>query len=98
MVTGLSVCSVINFIFGCGAIICAWITGQTYGTTFIHTLVVLFGVLLILNNMFQGCGFPPCNRLITHWVPPKELATKMSIWNASHSIGACSSSRSCAGI
>ena len=27
MVTGLSVCSVINFIFGCGAIICAWITG-----------------------------------------------------------------------
>ena len=77
MVTGLSVCSVINFIFGCGAIICAWITGQTYGTTFIHTLVVLFGVLLILNNMFQGCGFPPCNRLITHWVPPKELATKM---------------------
>ena len=49
MVTGLSVCSVINFIFGCGAIICAWITGQTYGTTFIHTLVVLFGVLLILN-------------------------------------------------
>lgn len=88
MVTGLSVCSVINFIFGCGAIICAWITGQTYGTTFIHTLVVLFGVLLILNNMFQGCGFPPCNRLITHWVPPKELATKMSIWNASHSIGA----------
>ena len=88
MVTGLSVCSVINFIFGCGAIICAWITGQTYGTTFIHTLVVLLGVLLILNNMFQGCGFPPCNRLITHWVPPKELATKMSIWNASHSIGA----------
>lgn len=80
MVTGLSVCSVINFIFGCGAIICAWITGQTYGTTFIHTLVVLFGVLLILNNMFQGCGFPPCNRLITHWVPAKELATKMSIW------------------
>ena len=88
MVTGLSVCSVINFIFGCGAIICAWITGQTYGTTFIHTLVVLFGVLLILNNMFQGCGFPPCNRLITHWVPPKELATKMSVWNTSHSIGA----------
>ena len=50
--------------------------------------MVLFGVLLIVNNMFQGCGFPPCNRLITHWVPPKELATKMSIWNASHSIGA----------
>jgi OPA family glycerol-3-phosphate transporter-like MFS transporter/OPA family sugar phosphate sensor protein UhpC-like MFS transporter len=43
---------------------------------------------MVLNNIFQGCGFPPCNRLITHWVPPHELATKMSIWNASHSIGA----------
>ena len=49
MVTGLSVCSVINFIFGCGAIICAWSTGQTYGSSCIHTLGVLFGVLLILN-------------------------------------------------
>ena len=25
---------------------------------------------------------------MTHWVPPEELATKMSIWNTSHSIGA----------
>ena len=88
MVTGLSVCTVVNILFGCGAIISAWLTGADYGPKFIHTLVVLFGVLLIVNNMFQGCGFPPCNRLITHWVPPKELATKMSVWNTSHSIGA----------
>jgi sugar phosphate permease len=33
-------------------------------------------------------GFPPCVRLLTHWFPPKKLATKMSIWNTSHSIGA----------
>jgi OPA family glycerol-3-phosphate transporter-like MFS transporter/OPA family sugar phosphate sensor protein UhpC-like MFS transporter len=33
-------------------------------------------------------GFPPCARLMTHWFSPKELATKMSIWNTSHSIGA----------
>jgi OPA family glycerol-3-phosphate transporter-like MFS transporter/OPA family sugar phosphate sensor protein UhpC-like MFS transporter len=25
---------------------------------------------------------------LTHWFPPKQLATKMSIWNTSHSIGA----------
>lgn len=24
-----------------------------------HALVVLFGVLLVLNNIFQGSGFPP---------------------------------------
>ena len=33
-------------------------------------------------------GFPPCARLLTHWIPPTELATKMSVWNTSHSIGA----------
>jgi OPA family glycerol-3-phosphate transporter-like MFS transporter/OPA family sugar phosphate sensor protein UhpC-like MFS transporter len=53
-----------------------------------HALIVLFGVLLVLNNIFQGSGFPPCARLLTHWIPPHELATKMSVWNTSHSIGA----------
>ena len=51
-------------------------------------LVAAFGVLLVLNNIFQGSGFPPCARLLTHWIPPHELATKMSVWNTSHSIGA----------
>jgi OPA family glycerol-3-phosphate transporter-like MFS transporter/OPA family sugar phosphate sensor protein UhpC-like MFS transporter len=42
----------------------------------------------MLNGWFQGMGFPPCARLLTHWFPPKMLATKMSIWNTSHCIGA----------
>lgn len=50
--------------------------------------VMAFGVLWVLNGWFQGMGFPPSARLLTHWVPPSELATKMSWWNASHSIGA----------
>jgi OPA family glycerol-3-phosphate transporter-like MFS transporter/OPA family sugar phosphate sensor protein UhpC-like MFS transporter len=50
--------------------------------------VLIFGLVWIFNGWFQGMGFPPCARLITHWVPPKELATKMSVWNTSHSIGA----------
>lgn len=53
-----------------------------------HILVVVFAILLVLNNIFQGSGFPPCARLLSHWIPPHELATKMSIWNTSHSIGA----------
>lgn len=53
-----------------------------------HSLVVAFAILLVLNNIFQGSGFPPCARLLSHWIPPQELATKMSIWNTSHSIGA----------
>jgi OPA family glycerol-3-phosphate transporter-like MFS transporter/OPA family sugar phosphate sensor protein UhpC-like MFS transporter len=50
--------------------------------------VLVFGLVWIANAWFQGMGCPPCMRLITYWVPPAELATKMSVWNASHSIGA----------
>lgn len=50
--------------------------------------VWLFGVAWVLNGFFQGTGYPPCARILTHWVHPKQLATKMSIWNTSHSIGA----------
>jgi phosphoglycerate transporter family protein len=50
--------------------------------------VAVLGSLWMLNGWFQGMGFPPCARLLTHWFPPRELATKMSIWNTSHSIGA----------
>lgn len=50
--------------------------------------VLVFGIVWMLNGWFQGMGFPPCARLLTHWIPPTQLATKMSIWNTSHSIGA----------
>jgi phosphoglycerate transporter family protein len=50
--------------------------------------VLWFGVAWMINGWVQGMGFPPCCRLMTHWFPPSELATKMSIWNTSHSIGA----------
>jgi sugar phosphate permease len=88
MVAGLSVCTIVNVLFGFGAMICAYFVGSDYGPVFTNALIVLFGILLVVNNIFQGCGFPPCNRLMTHWVPPHELSTKMSIWNTSHSIGA----------
>ena len=88
MVIGLAACVVLNFIFGWSDKISPLVTGQTEGPDFVGAMVVVMAVLLILNNLFQGCGFPPCNRLMNHWVPPKELATKMSIWNTSHSIGA----------
>ena len=50
--------------------------------------VLLLGVAWMINGWVQGMGFPPCCRLMTHWFRPGELATKMSIWNTSHSIGA----------
>ncbi len=54
----------------------------------VSTAIILLGVFWVLNGWFQGMGVPPCTRLMTHWVPPHQLATKMSLWNTSHSIGA----------
>jgi OPA family glycerol-3-phosphate transporter-like MFS transporter/OPA family sugar phosphate sensor protein UhpC-like MFS transporter len=50
--------------------------------------VVALGSLWMLNGCFQGMGFPPCARLLTHWFPPRVIATKWSVWNMSHSLGA----------
>ena len=52
------------------------------------SLSVLFAVFWIINGWTQGMGFPPCAKMLTHWIHPRELATKMSIWNTSHSFGA----------
>ena len=51
-------------------------------------LAALFAAFWIANGWTQGMGFPPCAKMLTHWIHPKELATKMSIWNTSHSFGA----------
>lgn len=51
-------------------------------------LVYLIGSLWVLNGYVHGMGYPPCAALMAHWFKPSELATKQSIWNASHSIGA----------
>lgn len=98
LVVGLSACVVLNLIFGWSADISHWITGQDKGPDFINAMVAVMAVLLLLNNGFQGAGFGPCNRLMVHWIPPRELATKMSIWNMSHSIGAAIVSIVCGAI
>lgn len=49
---------------------------------------IWMGIFWMLNGWFQGMGYPPCARLLTHWFSPKEIATKMSYWNSSHCMGA----------
>lgn len=51
-------------------------------------LVYLIGSLWVLNGYVHGMGYPPTAAMMAHWFRPSELATKQSIWNASHSIGA----------
>jgi sugar phosphate permease len=83
MSIGLALCALASLAFG----FIPHLLGIEIGDA-PHTLIVVFAILLVMNNIFQGSGFPPCARLLSHWIPPQELATKQSIWNTSHSIGA----------
>lgn len=88
MAIGLALCAIANFAFGFGEDISFFFTGQHSGAQFTNTLILFMGITWVVNGLLQGAGFPPCARLLTHWIPPRELATKMSVWNTSHSIGA----------
>lgn len=88
MSIGLALCALSNFAFGFGEDVSYWLTGEHDGTQFTNTMILFMGIMWVVNGMLQGTGFPPCARLLTHWIPPTELATKMSWWNTSHSIGA----------
>jgi len=88
LVIGLSVCVLTSILFGFADRISMFFTGSGQDGDFIRGMVIVMGVLYMINQIFQGCGFAPCNHLMVSWVPPRELATKMSIWNTSHSVGA----------
>lgn len=87
---GLLLCALSNFGFGFGVDLSYLITGVHEGPQFVNMLVLVMGVTIVLNQYFQGFGYPPCARMLPQWIAPSELATKMSIWNTSHSIGAFS--------
>ncbi len=93
---GLFVCTLVSVAFGFAPQIASLFGGEPVAKATVEgkevlvpsvALVWTFGILLVANQFFQGTGFPPCAKLIAFWVPPKELATKMSVWNTSHSIG-----------
>lgn len=49
--------------------------------------ILFFAIFWGLNGWFQGWGWPPCARLLTHWYSQKERGTWWGFWNTSHSIG-----------
>ncbi|MBI2743851.1 MAG: MFS transporter [Chlamydiales bacterium] len=46
-----------------------------------------FALFWGLNGWFQGWGWPPCARLLTHWYSQKERGSWWGVWNSSHSVG-----------
>jgi sugar phosphate permease len=66
-----------------GLAICGGINLLTGASSTMNAFTVLWAV----NGWFQGMGFPPCTRLMTHWFSPQRLASTMSLWNVGHSLG-----------
>ncbi len=91
MTIGLSIAVIVSLLAGfvpsmSGIITCS-LMGYTWTFNAVFISSLLFGVFWTVNAWAQGMGFPPCAKMLTHWIHPKELATKMSIWNTSHSFG-----------
>lgn len=49
--------------------------------------IFLMAALNFLVGWFNGMGWPPCGRVLTHWFSVNERGTKVSIWNCAHNVG-----------
>lgn len=49
--------------------------------------IYFFAIFWALNGVFQGWGWPPCARLLTHWYSQKERGTWWGLASTSHSVG-----------
>jgi glycerol-3-phosphate transporter len=49
--------------------------------------LMVFGIFWALNGWFQGMGWPPCARLLTHWYSQNERGTQWALWNTAHQVG-----------
>lgn len=60
---------------------------QYLGAAHKSAAIVLMAVLNFLVGWFNGMGWPPCGRVMTHWFSIKERGTWMSFWNCAHNVG-----------
>ncbi len=64
------------------------LSGLVNGAFGLASSVLVLGILWMVNGWFQGMGFPPCARILSHWFEPTERGRMWGIWNASHTAGA----------
>ena len=72
-----------RFFMGLGLIV----TGALNIFFGLSSSILFFAIFWGLNGYFQGYGWPPCARLLTHWYSQKERGTWWGFWNTSHSVG-----------
>ena len=60
---------------------------QFFGPEQKSLAIIVMAVLNFLVGWFNGMGWPPCGRVMTHWFSQNERGTWMSIWNCAHNVG-----------
>ncbi len=60
---------------------------QFFGAEQKSLSVALMAILNFLVGWFNGMGWPPCGRVMSHWFSIKERGTWMSFWNCAHNVG-----------
>lgn len=63
------------------------ITGITNILFGLSSSIFMFALFWGLNGWFQGWGWPPCARLLTHWYSQSERGSWWSLWSTSHNVG-----------
>jgi len=53
----------------------------------LSSTMIFFAIFWGLNGWFQGWGWPPVAKLLTHWYSQSERGRWWSIWNTSHNLG-----------
>ena len=74
------VCAAISMLFMIVPV--QWLGAEHKGAA-----IALMAVLNFLVGWFNGMGWPPCGRVMTHWFSIKERGTWMSFWNCAHNVG-----------
>jgi len=65
-----------------------FLTGVTNILFGLSSSLLMFALFWGLNGWFQGFGWPPCARFLTHWYSQSERGSWWSTWNVSHNVGA----------
>ena len=74
------VCTAISMLFMIVPV--QWLGAEHKGAA-----IALMAVLNFLVGWFNGMGWPPCGRVMTHWFSIKERGTWMSFCNCAHNVG-----------
>lgn len=53
----------------------------------LSSTLIWFVLFWGINGWFQGWGWPPCARLLTHWYSHSERGAWWSVWSTSHNVG-----------